>query len=134
MKRMILILLITVLSFSLLGCISLQDSLLAGNYYLGSTHTNQEGEKSVIVIFFDETQGVHIVDAGLATEEEQRKSYYGTYTCEKNVFSLRLSEPVSDTEYDGVIINNGAKIQIGKDEFFLTDLHQLTTKTRDVFE
>ena len=130
MKSWILTLISIISAFSLVGCTSGGEDPLAGNYYLGSEYTTDTYIRSTIVLFFGDDQQVQVVDAGLSKDEDERESYYGAYFCEDNVLTIKIA----DSEYTGIVTDEGETIKITSAEFSRTEFEELTEKTKAAFE
>ena len=130
MKKIISSLLIFVVIFSMVGCSNNSKKLVSEKYYLGSYHQEGRSIGSTVVMEFGKDGTLHIVDGGLGLPGDKRKNYYATYSVEESSLIIKYS----DKEYNGVILEDGEKISIGKDTFKQVELTDLTEETAAEFK
>lgn len=109
MKRIILTLLFISMILSLSGCGNKpskqeEPNPIVEKIYMHNTPLVKTFDFDFLKFYEDNTfQGV----------DTSYRSYYGTYTINGNALTLNLS----DKTYAGVVLDNGASVTFGKDEF-----------------
>jgi len=125
MKKIISSLLVFVVVISMVGCSNNSKKLVSDKYYLGSYHQEGRSIGSTVVMEFGKDGTLHIVDVGLGLPGDKRKNYYATYSVEESSLIIKYS----DKEYNGVILEEGQNISIGKDTFRQVELSDLEDET-----
>ncbi len=129
MKRIISMLLVFAVVFSMVGCSNNSKKLVSEKYYLASLLGDGYGAGAV-VMKFEDNGTVHIVDSGLARPQDKRKNYYATYSVEESSLTIKYS----DEEYNGVILEEGQKISFGEKVFKQVELSDLAKETAVEFK
>lgn len=130
MKKIISSLLIFVVIFSMIGCSNNSKKLVSEKYYLGSYHQDGNSIGPTVVMEFGKDGTLHIVDVGFGLPGDKRKNYYATYSVEESSLIIKYS----DKEYNGVILEEGQNISIGKDTFKQVELTDITEETAAEFK
>lgn len=118
MKRIICIITVFTILFSMVGCSNNSDKsddskkIVSGKYYLSSWY----------VMKFEDNGTVHFVEYSIG---DKRKNYYATYSVEESSLTIKYS----DKEYAGVILEDGQTILFGEKKFNQVELSDLSKET-----
>lgn len=113
MKRVLSTIIILATIFSLTSCNGKDsdetENFLIGKIYMNNTPGLQSTLDFDFVKFYDDNtfQAIEVVSA------YGSKSHYGTYAIDGNALTINIS----DKTYAGVILDDGASIELGDDDF-----------------